>query len=163
MKDEKLGKEKLSQIRKDNRRKAILGFLLVVAIGFFVWRHIGLGLPVIGLLVQEKGTQLETEGPEYMVDTEVKPLKVETEGFEAVRKEDNAVIKVRNEDEIDGEVEVRLYCKDGKEQGREKKEIASGEEEIFVFEKVEDCDLDYLIEPELVRKRVNRTVVGDEH
>ena len=156
--------EKLRRIRKDNRIKAVVGLFLLLAVGFFVWRHVELdGLPFVGMVISESSKEcIEIKGPQVMTDTVVRPLEIEDLGFEVIRDKNRAVITVKNIDEEYGEVKVRVYCKNGNEQGRETKRIFAGSEEIFIFEDVNDCDLEYMIEPELLSKRVNKTVYVED-
>ncbi|HII72109.1 TPA: hypothetical protein HA265_05120 [Candidatus Woesearchaeota archaeon] len=149
----------LRRIRRNNQKKAVIGFLLLLVVGYFIWTNFDIRLPWTGMVVTgEKTTCVETRGPKMLTDTVIKKLKVSDEGFEVSRSEDTAALKVRNADERDGTARVTLYCEDGDQQGENVKNIKAGETETFMFQDVAECDLSYVIEPQIIREQVNRTV-----
>ncbi len=148
--------------KKDNknRTKTVIGLLLLAAIAYFVLTNFNLGdWPKLGVKIEgPKTTCTEIRGPKTMTDTVIDRLKVEDLGFKVINDERRAEITVKNKDNATGEVRVTLYCRDGDEQGEEKKSIEAGESAVFSFLDVDDCDLDYIIEPETISRRVNKTV-----
>lgn len=148
------------QIRKNRRKKRIIGLLFLIALGYFILTNFDLGdLPWVGLAIEgPKQTCTEIRGPKTMTDTEVSTLKVDDMGFKALRNENKAVLEVRNTDDVSGDVRVTVYCVNGDQQGEQKKTLEPGETGVFSFLDVRDCDLDYIVEPELIKTRVNKTV-----
>ena len=146
--------------KKNKKGKTIIGILLLIAIVYFILTNFSLGdWPKLGLVLEgHSKTCIEIRGPKEMTDTVITQLKVEDMGFKALWNENKAVLNVRNKDNITGEVRVMLYCRNGNEQGDETKQIEPGETAVFSFLDVEECDLDYIIEPETMRKKVKKTV-----
>lgn len=146
--------------RKPKKMKRVIGILLIMAIAYFVFTNFDLAdWPKLGLVIEGPSQSCtEIRGPKTMTDTVIEQLEVEDRGFKALRDENKALIEVRNVDNVTGKVRVLLYCRNGNEQGEETKRIEPGEKAVFSFLDVEDCDLDYIIEPETMRKKVNKTV-----
>jgi hypothetical protein len=152
------------QKNRKKRTKTVIGILLLIAIAYFVLTNFDLGdWPRLGMVIEGPSkTCTEIRGPKVMTDTVIEQLKVEDLGFKALRNENKAVITVRSKDEEAGNVRVIVYCRNGDQQGEETKRIEAGETAVFSFLDVDDCDLDYLIEPETIRKKVERTVYVDD-
>jgi len=145
--------------RKNKRAKMIIGTLLLIAVAYFLFTNFDLSdWPKFGIVAEgSKTTCTEIRGPKMMTDTVVEKLRVRDAGFKAVSDERRAELTVENTDNISGEVRVMLFCRDGEEQGEQKKTIEAGSAGVFTFLGVDDCDLDYIIQPELMTRRVNRT------
>ncbi|MBW2968235.1 hypothetical protein KY362_07150 [Candidatus Woesearchaeota archaeon] len=154
-----MDEQQLRLMRKNNRTKGIIGLFLLIAVGYLIYTNVELGhLPWAGMVVEgPKQTCTETRGPKVLTDTVVEQLQIDDLGFEALKSEDKAVIKVKNTDEVGGDVRVMLYCRNGDQQGDLTKHLIPGEEALFLFEDVADCDLDYIIEPELLRRTVEKS------
>ena len=150
----------MSRIRKNNRMKRIIGFLLLTAIAYFIFTNFDLGdFPKAGFVIHgESNTCTEVRGPQVMTDTEIESLQIEDKGFQVLRNENKAVITVRNTDDTAGSVKVRLYCINGNEQGDIAKNLDPGETAVFSFLDIADCDLDYIILPDTIKRKVNKTV-----
>ena len=147
---------------KNSRRKRVIGILLVIAILYSVVSNLDLGWPS-GFAIKEQGeTCVETKGPKEVTDTIVQALDIEEMGFKVLVDEGKAVLSIRNRDNVTGKVRVIVYCVNGAEQGEQRKSINPGETEVFNFLDVEDCDLDYYIDPETVTRKVSRTVEGED-
>lgn len=145
---------------KNRRVKTVIGLLLLIAVAYFILTNFDFGdWPALGFAIRGPGqTCTEIRGPKVMSDTVIEQLEVEDLGFRILRNENKAVLKVRNKDERAGEVRVTLYCRNGYQQGDQEKDIDPGETETFRFLDVSDCELDYIIEQENVKRRVNKTV-----
>ena len=146
--------------RKPKKMKKIIGILLLIAIAYFIFTNFDLaGWPKLGDVIEGPSKSCtEIRGPKTMTDTIIKQLEVEDLGFKALRDESKALIEVRNADNVTGKVRVVLYCRNGDEQGEDTKRLEPGEKTVFSFLDVDDCDLDYTIEPQTTRKKVNKTV-----
>jgi len=145
---------------KNERNKKIIGFLLLAAVAYVLITNFDLAdWPKLWVKIEgPKETCTEIRAPKTMTDTEISQLKVNDLGFKVVDAENRAELTVQNTDDETGEVRVLLYCRDGEQQGEEKKSISAGETAVFTFLDTEDCDLDYIIEPEMMKKRVTKTV-----
>jgi len=152
-------KERIEQIKKNRRKKKIIGLLLLIVLGYMLFSNLDLGdLPWVGMTIKGPSkTCTEVRGPQTMTDTEVRDLEVMDMGFRADRNENRATITVANIDNVTGDVRVTLYCRNGNQQGELNKELDPGDEEIFTFLDVSDCELEYIIEPEIIKTRVERT------
>ncbi|MBN1544875.1 hypothetical protein JW898_05445 [Candidatus Woesearchaeota archaeon] len=152
--------KKLSKMRKNNRTKTVIGLLLLIAVAYFLLTNFSIGdWPKFGAEISGASKScIDVRGPKIMTDTVVEQLKVDDEGFVALRNENKAVLTLKNRDDEAGEVRVTVFCRNGDQQGEQKKKVEPGETAVFNFLDVADCDLDYIIEPELTKKRVNRTV-----
>jgi hypothetical protein len=152
------------QIRhaRNMKKKRIVGILLVIAIAYFIFSNFELGWPS-GFAVKEEGDScIETKGPSYLTDTIVGPLDIEETGFKVMINERKAVLNIQNNDNVTGRVRVIVFCINGDEQGEQRKSIDPGEEMVYNFLDVDDCDLDYYIDPETVARKVNRSVEGED-
>ena len=148
----------LKRMRKNNRMKAVIGTVLFLVIAYVIYTNGGVQLLKGSVVTEgEKTTCTEVRGPKDLTDTVTELLKVEDLGFAAIETSDLAEITVRNIDDRIGAVTVRLYCRNGEEQGVQTLSIPAGETETFVFMDVPDCDLDYIVEPDFVTRKVNRT------
>lgn len=153
-------KQKQRLVEKSSLPKKIIGLLLLVVLIHFIftnfrfddWSKIGITLN------GATTTCTEIRGPKVVTDTIIEQLKVDDTGFKVVRNENRAIITIENKDNRTGEVRVLLYCRNGDEQGEESKIMLAGESAEFNFIDVRDCDLDYIVECDTVRRRVNRTV-----
>ncbi len=157
--ESRISKEGLKRSKANARVRTVLGLLLVCAIAFFVITHFGVSLPLVSMVVTGPSKDcVETRGPQILTDTEVRQLEVMDTGIERLKDSDEAIVRVENIDDTAGNVKVTLFCTNGNELGEMTKKIGVGEEQSFVFDAVKDCDLDYIIEPELLKWKVNRTV-----
>ena len=153
-------KHKPRLVEKSNLPKKILGLLLLVVLIHFIFTNFSLDdWPKIGMMLKgESKTCIEIKGPKVMTDTIIEQLKVDDIDFKVMRNENRAIITIENKDNRTGDVRVLLYCRNGDEQGEQSKTIRAGESEVFSFIDINDCDLDYIIEPDTIHRRVNRTV-----
>ncbi len=152
-------RERGGKCNKNRRVKTLIGLLLLIAVAYFILTNFDLGdWPALGFAIRGPGqTCTEISGPKVMTDTVIEQLEVEDLGFQILRNENKALLKVRNKDDHAGNVRVLLYCRNGYQQGEQKKKIEPGDTETFSFLDVSDCELDYIIEPENIKRRVNRT------
>jgi hypothetical protein len=113
------------RIKKNQRAKKIIGILLLIAIAYFVLTNFDFpGWPRFGVLMDgPKTTCTEIRGPKMMTDTVVEKLQVRDAGFKAVSDERRAELTVENIDNVSGEVRVMLFCRDGEQQGEQKKRV----------------------------------------
>jgi hypothetical protein len=150
----------MQQKEKNQKVKKAIGILLLIAIAYFLLTNFDLAdWPKFGVKIEgPTKTCTEIRAPKTMTDTEISQLKVNDLGFKVVDAENRAELTVQNVDNITGEVRVLLYCRNGAQQGDDRKSIGAGETAVFTFFDTEDCDLDYIIEPEMMKKRVTKTV-----
>lgn len=149
---------------KNETIKRVIGFLIIAAVAFFILTNFDLGdWPKLGFMLEgPKTTCTEIRAPKVMTDTVVERLRVEDLGFEVINEQRTAEITIKNIDKVRGTVRVVLYCKDGDGQGDQQKNLLPGETGIFEFTGVDDCDTEYIIEPELMSRQVNRTVYATD-
>jgi hypothetical protein len=154
-----MDERKLQKLRKNERMKRIIGILLLIAVAYFILTNFDIpGWPGFGIISEgPKATCTEIRGPTIVTDTVVEKLSVTDAGFKVMSDERRAELDVTNTDSISGEVRVMLFCRDGEEQGEQKQTLPAGATGKFTFLDVDDCDLDYIIQPELTTRKVNRT------
>lgn len=145
---------------KPRLAKRLIGIALIIVLAHFILTNFDLDdWPKVGLAIEgSRETCTEISGPETMTDTITEPLDVTDTGFRVMRNENKAVLTIENTDDAEGDVRVRLYCVNGKEVGDMTKTLSPGKSAVFNFLDVPDCDLDYYIQPDTVRRKVNRTV-----
>jgi hypothetical protein len=150
--------------KRNQRMKTAIGMLLLIAVAYFILTNFDLpGWPRLGIILEgPKATCTEIRGPKTVTDTVVEKLKVRDAGFRVVSDERRAELTVENTDNTSGEVRVMLFCRDGEQQGEQKQPIAAGATGTFTFLDVDDCDLDYIIQPELLTRKVTRTAYATD-
>lgn len=145
---------------RSNLPKKLIGIALIIVLAHLILTNFSFDdWPKIGFAIKgQPESCIEISGPKTITDTVVEQLDVDDTDFRVLRNENKAVITIKNRNAVEGYVRVRLYCVNGAEVGDLTKRLDPGESALFNFLDVPDCELDYYVQPDTIKRTVNRTV-----
>lgn len=138
-------------MEKHKIKRKIIGFLLIVAIIWFIYDNFGI-FPVMMMTYEGEDTEFSIGNfNTKKTAPDIRALRVEMVSFSKSYSGDSMDIEIKNVDDVRGNVTVMLKCS-----GDDKKKIrniASGKTELFAFSNLDGTCEDYVIEPGDVVRR----------
>jgi hypothetical protein len=141
---------------ESHKIRTIIGWTLVIVVVYVVLTNIEI-IPTMKYVIQgESSTCIQIRGPTMVTDTVIDQLNISVDAFEV--GEGIALLTIKNACNVSGHVNVQISCMGNGDVESQNIFISAFEKREIEFLGVPDCDLAYNIEPQLVTRRVNRTV-----